>query len=132
VLEAFEVASAYVDYMRGNGDRLLELVDGDFFDNVSQQRGPGIWRTVSEWLTSTFSDISVELHSVAQDDDGRVLVWITLNGTHIGSAFPFMGERPPSGNRVAWPQVHIFRTDGNRIVEHWAVRNDLRVLEAIG
>jgi predicted ester cyclase len=132
VLAASEVASAYVDHLRGDSDRLLELVDEDFFDNVSRQRGPGIWRTVRGWLADTLSDISVELHSVGRDDAGRVLVWITLSGTHIGSAFPFLGGRPASGNCVAWPQVHVFRTDGDRIVEHWAVRDDLRVLEAIG
>jgi hypothetical protein len=77
------------------------------------------------------SDISVDLHSVAQDDDDRVLVWITLHGTHIGSSFPFMGGCRATGNRGAWPQVHVFRLAEDRIVEHWAVRNDLRVLEAI-
>lgn len=131
VLDKSVVASAYVDFMTGDGDRLLGFLDDDFFDNVSQQRGAAIWRTVGDWLCSTFSDISVDLHSVAEDDDGRVLVWITLNGTHIGSSFPFMGGRPATGNRVAWPQVHVFRLLGDRIVEHWAVRNDLRVLEAI-
>ena len=131
VLDKSEVASAYVDFMTGDGDRLFELLDDEFFDNVSQQQGPAIWRTVGDWLRSTFSDITVDLHSVAQDDDDRVLVWITLNGTHIGSSFPFMDGSPATGNRVAWPQVHVFGLDGDRIVEHWAVRNDLRVLEAI-
>jgi hypothetical protein len=27
--------------------------------------------------------------------------------------------------------VHVFRRAGGRITEHWAVRDDLRVLEAI-
>jgi len=131
VLDKSAVASAYVDFMTGRGERLFEFLDDDFFDNISQQRGPEIWRTVGDWLRGTFSDISVDLHSVAQDDDDRVLVWITLHGTHIGSSFPFMGGCPATGNRVAWPQVHVFRLAEDRIVEHWAVRNDLRVLEAI-
>jgi predicted ester cyclase len=131
VLEIIEVAAAYVDFMRGQPRRLLALVDDEFFDNVSGQRGLGIWHTVADWLSASFSDVEVDLHSVAQDGDGRVLVWITLHGTHIGSDFPFMAGRPPTARRVEWPQVHVFRVAEDRLVEHWAVRNDLRVLEAI-
>ena len=131
MLDKAEVAGAYVDFMRGDGDRLVALVADDFFDNVSRQRGPDIWRTVADWLSISFSDVVVDLHSVAEDDDGRVLVWITLHGTHIGSAFPWMAGRAASGKRVAWAQLHVFRIDGDRLVEHWAVRDDLRVLEAI-
>ena len=107
------------------------MVGDDFFDNVSRQHGPDIWRTVADWLSATLADVEVELHSVSEDDAGRILVWITLHGTHIGSAFPFMRGRAATGNRVAWSQLHVFRIEDDRLVEHWAVRDDLRVLEAI-
>jgi hypothetical protein len=32
---------------------------------------------------------------------------------------------------VAWSQVHVFRVESDFIVEHWAVRGDLQLLEAI-
>lgn len=131
VLDKTEVAGAYIDFMRGDIERLLALVHDDFLDNVSGQRGPGIWRTVADWLSASLDDVELELHSVAEDDDGRVFVWVTLHGTHIGSAFPFMAGRPPTGRRVAWKQLHVFRIQNDRLVEHWAVRDDLRVLEAI-
>ena len=131
MLDKTEVAGAYVDFLRGSDERLLALVDDDFLDDVSGQRGPGIWRTVADWLSASLADVEVELHSVAEDDDGRVLVWVTLLGTHIGSAFPFMAGRPPSGRRVAWKQLHVFQIQDGRLVKHWAVRDDLRVLEAI-
>ena len=131
VLDNTDVGAAYTDFLRGEPDALLALVDDEFLDNVSGQRGPGILHTVGAWLSDSFSDVEVDLHALAKADDGRVLVWVTLHGTHIGSAFPFMASRPPTGGRVAWPQVHIFRIAGDRLVEHWAVRNDLRLLEAI-
>ena len=130
-LDKYEVANAYVEYLQGEGEHLLSLVADDFWDNVSRQRGPDIWRLVATWLSSTFADVAVDLHSVAQDDDSRVLVWVTLHGTHIGSAFPFLRERAPTGRRVAWSQVHVFRVEADAIVEHWAVRGDLQLLEAI-
>ena len=109
----------------------MSLVADDFWDNVSRQRGPDIWRLVATWLSSTFADVAVDLHSAAQDDDSRTLVWVTLHGTHIGSAFPFLRDRVPTGRRVACSQVHVFRVEADVIVEHWAVRGDLQLLEAI-
>lgn len=131
MLSKNDVADAYVSFMRGDGQDLLALVGDDFFDNVSKQRGSQIWRTVAAWLAASFADADVELHAVAEDDDGRVLVWITFNATHIGSDFPFMADRAPTHRRVAWAQLHVFRTVGDKIVEHWAIRDDLRVLEVI-
>ena len=78
----------------------------------------------------SFADREVQVHSVATDGD-LVLVWATVEGTHVGSGFPWLGGRPPSGRRVTWRQVHIFRLVEGKIAEHWAVRDDLRVLEAI-
>lgn len=130
-LDKSEVASAYVQYLRGEGEHLLSLLADDFWDNVGRQRGAAIWRLVATWLASTFADVAVDLHSVAVDDQGRILVWITLSGTHIGSAFPFMRDRAPTGRRVAWSQLHVFRIECEAIVEHWAVRGDLQLLEAL-
>ena len=64
-------------------------------------------------------------------DHDLVLVWVTVTGTHVGSAFPWLGSRPASGRRVTWGQVHVFRLAMGKITEHWAVRDDLRVLGAI-
>jgi predicted ester cyclase len=131
VLDKSDVAGAYVDFLHGDVDRFLALVADDSLDNVSGQQGPAIWRTVADWLATSFSDVEVDLHSVAEDDNGRILVWVTLQGTHIGSAFPWMAGRPATGRRVAHAQLHVFRIDNDRLAEHWAVRDDLRVLEAI-
>ncbi len=84
----------------------------------------------STWLSSTFADVAVDLHSVAEDDEGRVLVSVTLHGTHIGSAFPLLRERAPAD--VAWPGPNYTSfVPADAIVERWAVRGDLQLLEAI-
>lgn len=38
-------------------------------------------------------------------------------------------DRAPTHRRVAWAQLHVFRTAGDKIAEHSAVCDDLRVLE---
>ncbi len=102
----------------------------DFLDNVSGQRGPDIWRLVKRWMTESFDERTADLHLVAAEGD-RVIVWLTLHATHIGSGFPWLEGRAASGRRIAWRQVHIFRVHDEAVLEHWAVRDDLRVLESI-
>jgi predicted ester cyclase len=124
------IGGLYADFMATGDESFLALLGADFHDHVSDQRGPGIWLVVKRWLNESFADREVDVHSVATDDD-LVLVWATVEGTHVGSAFPWLGSRPASGRRVSWRQVHIFRLEMGKITEHWAVRDDLRVLETI-
>jgi hypothetical protein len=58
-------------------------------------------------------------------------VWVTLHGRHVGRGMPWLGDRAPSGARIAWKQLHVFATDGEHLTEHWAVRDDLGVIEAV-
>jgi len=124
------VGRLYADFMATGDESLLALFGDEFHDHVSDTRGPGVWLLVKQWLDESFSDREVEIHSVATDGD-LTHVWVTVEGTHIGSAFPWLANRPASGRRVAWRQVHIFRLADGQITEHWAVRDDLRVLETI-
>jgi len=80
-------------------------------------------------MEQSFAERSVEVHCVAAEGD-RVMIWLTVHATDVGGGFPWLQARPASGRRVAWKQVHIFRLTGDTI-EHWAVCDDLRVLEAI-
>ena len=56
---------------------------------------------------------------------------MTLHGRHIGSGLPWLDDRPASGADIAWKQLHVFAVEGDQLTEHWAVRDDLRVIEAI-
>ncbi|HEX2673124.1 MAG TPA: hypothetical protein VHM25_19725 [Polyangiaceae bacterium] len=44
---------------------------------------------------------------------------------------PWLGDRPPSGAPISWKQLHAFAVEDERLAEHWAVRDDLRVIEAV-
>ena len=56
---------------------------------------------------------------------------MTVTATHVGSGFPRLRGIAVTGKRVAWPQVHIFRCSGGLLAEHWAVRDDYAMVEAI-
>jgi predicted ester cyclase len=56
------------------------------------------------------------------------MVRLTLTGTNQGE---FQG-RPPTGKRVAQPQMHVFRLFEGKMVEHWEVRDDLSMMQQLG
>ena len=123
----------YADAMANPDDaaaRMAEIVSADFFDHVSGQVGPAIWSVVSQWSVASFADVEVEIHEIMTRED-RVLVWFTATARHIGDGFPRLKGLPVTGTRVSWEQVHLFRVADERLVEHWAVRDDYALVEAI-
>jgi hypothetical protein len=66
---------------------LKKLLAADFLDHVSGQRGGDIWAQVAARSRATFADPDVAVHEVMVRDD-RVMVWMTMTVTHVGSAFP--------------------------------------------
>lgn len=55
-------------------------------------------------------------------------VRITHSGTHKGV---FRGI-PPTGRRFEQAQMHFLRFEGGKAAEHWAVRDDLGMLQQLG
>jgi predicted ester cyclase len=45
---------------------------------------------------------------------------------------PLLVRVPPSGRPVAWRFIHIWRVADGLIVEHWACRDDMGLLEQVG
>jgi predicted ester cyclase len=129
-LTAGSVAAAYVEYMIGTGDALVEMMADDFYDHVSGRTGREIWAVVTRWLDESFSHRTCEVLAALADGD-RIVIWFVAGAVHTGSGLPWLRGRAPSGRKVKWAQVHMFRVADGQLREHWAVRDDLRVLEAI-
>ncbi|MDQ6709348.1 MAG: ester cyclase [Candidatus Dormibacteraeota bacterium] len=83
--------------------------------------GPEEAKATFEWLRVGFPDLMVTIEDLISEDD-RVVARIRLVGTQTGS----VGPLPPSGRKTDVEHIHIFRLDGGRIIEHWAVREDLK------
>ena len=92
---------------------------------------PGTWDMGWGWIDRSFDGRSAELHGWGTPADGRIAVWVTLHGRHVGSGMPWLGDRPPSGAQLAWKQLHVIAVDGDLVTEHWAVPDDLGVIEAV-
>jgi hypothetical protein len=131
VLETELVARSYARWIADGEPDFQAMMSPDLHDHVSGATGPQTWDMVWGWIEKSFEERTAELHGWGKLDDGRIAVWVTLHGKHVGSAMPWLGDRPPSGARIAWEQLHVFAVKGDRLTEHWAVRDDLRVIKAI-
>ena len=81
-------------------------------------------------LRTALPDLRVEI--VEMISDGEVVVYrAVITGTHLGTPeLPFVQGGvfalvEPSGRAVEMMQIHWFRVQNGKIVEHWAVRDDL-------
>jgi predicted ester cyclase len=56
---------------------------------------------------------------IAEGD--KVVARVTMHGHHVGE---FLGQ-PPTGKEFAVKQIHIWRLEDGKVIEHWSVRDDL-------
>jgi predicted ester cyclase len=91
-------------------------------------RGPQHMRGVAEWLLAQFPDLHMTIEALVAEGD-LVACRILSEGTNLGT---FNGVLPPTEKRFAAYQSHWFRVAVNKVVEHWATREDLPMLLQLG
>ncbi len=82
-------------------------------------------RTV-EWLLSTFPDLAFTIDSIVAEGD-QVVAYVTMSGTHQGT---FQGIAP-TGKLIRWRQAHRFHLENAKITDHWAIRDDLELMQQL-
>jgi predicted ester cyclase len=109
---------------------IRDLVTDDFVDHGAPPGlvppGPDGYITVMQFVTGVL-DLRYELHEVVATDD-MVAVRATGRGLHRTD---HLGV-PATGRPYSMPSMHMFRGDGNRLAEHWGVRDELSVLYQVG
>jgi predicted ester cyclase len=110
-------------------DAIDDLVSPHYINHAARteeyQRG-GARRAV-QWVLSVFPDHRFHVEDVASDGE-TVALRGTMTGTHDGE----LEGIAPTGLRVAVEQSHWFRVADGKVVEHWAVRDDLGMLQQLG
>ncbi len=89
--------------------------------------GPDWFRQVVRWINGGFDELSITPTDVIASGD-KVVARTRFRGRHVG---PFAGV-PPTGRTVDFEQIHIWRLEGGRIVEHWACMDELAALRQLG
>ncbi|HJQ29147.1 MAG TPA: ester cyclase [Rubrobacter sp.] len=90
--------------------------------------GPRAMRATAEWLLQQFPDLHMTVEAIVAEGD-TVAVRILSEGTNLG---PLNGVVPPTGRRFTARQSHWFRVVDDKLVEHWATREDLPTMLQLG
>jgi predicted ester cyclase len=110
-------------------DRIGSLVTDDFIDHGAPPWAPpgraGYLR-IMRWLKDTLR-IRYEIHEVVADGD-LVAARATVHGVHNIGHLGF----PATGRPYAMPTMHMYRSRGGLLAEHWGVRDELSVLWQVG
>jgi predicted ester cyclase len=114
----------------GDSTVLDDLVAADMVNHAAGPQGREGLKRILGIIDDDLGPVAVEQHHLIGEGD-LVAQHLTLHGTHRASTMPLLAEVPVSGRPVAWTFVHIWRVENGKIVEHWACRDDMGVLEQL-
>lgn len=88
--------------------------------------GPEGYRQILTFVTQVLSIRYEVLDEFATED--RIVIRAVAHATAVALAH---GEEF-AGRPYTMPTLHVYRTEGDRLAEHWGVRDELGVLQQIG
>jgi steroid delta-isomerase-like uncharacterized protein len=89
--------------------------------------GPEQMKSTVRMITAAFPDNHHAVEEVIAEGE-TVVVRCTLSGTHEGQ---FMGI-PPTGRRIEVTEIHIYRLENGKAVEHRVGRDDMGAMRQLG
>jgi predicted ester cyclase len=118
----------------GDVTKASEFIHPNYFNHESQAsperaklRGPEEFVDTVKKLRAAFSDLHYEeQENIASND--KVVSIVIVTGKHTDNFFGI----PPKGNNFSYQAAHISRIADNKIVEHKAIRDDLRFMMQLG
>lgn len=108
-----------------------DLIAEDMVNHAAGPQGREGWRMIIEMIENDLGPIRATHHAFIGEGD-LVAHHMTMGGVHHGSTMPLLTGIEISGAPVSWTYIHIWRTDGEHIVEHWACRDDVGLLAQVG
>src|SRR5690606_20721974 len=119
----------------GDTTKLDELVNPEYFNHETQAsperaklRGPDEVRDTITKLRSAFADLQYKEQEIIASGD-KVVVILQVSGRHVGDFFGI----EPTGNSFSYMAAHVYRlTNNSKVVEHKAIRDDLRFMMQLG
>lgn len=127
-----EILIQSLDILRGKADTEIakDIYTPNYDDHSgAPQRGPERVLAVREQARTAFPDLDYDIEEVIAEGD-IVAFRMVMKGTHEG---PLPGSGlPGTGKQVQVRQLHMVRFEGDKIAEHWAVRDDLGMMQQLG
>jgi lactoylglutathione lyase len=114
----------------GDDTALDDLVAVDMVNHAAGPQGRDGLKLILGIIDDDLGPVTVEQHHLIGDGD-LVAQHLTVHGTHRASTMPLLAGVPASGRPTAWNFIHIWRVEDGMIVEHWACRDDMGLLEQL-
>ena len=128
---AKDVVDEYFRRLQAADDTVLDdLVADDLVNHAAGLQGREGLRQILQTIEADLGPTRMEQHHLLGEGD-LVAQHVTLHGTHRGSSMPLLADLPATGRPAAWTFIHLWRVDGGMIVEHWACRDDMGLVEQL-
>jgi steroid delta-isomerase-like uncharacterized protein len=114
-------------------DGLAALASEDCVNHsaIPQAQGRAGMRSIVEKLWRAFPDQKMTVDDIIAEGD-KVVCRVTVTGTHTGKLDFVKLQLPPTGKPFKTTSIHIFRIADGRIVERWAERDDVGMMQQLG
>jgi lactoylglutathione lyase len=124
------VAEMFRRQQEGDETALDELVATDLVNHAAGPQGRDGLRLILRTIHHDLGPVTAEQHHLIGDGD-LVAQHLTVHGRHRASTMPLLADAPVSDRETAWTFIHIWRVAEGMIVEHWACRDDMGLLEQL-
>jgi len=119
--------------VEANKDRVRTMIDQvwnagrterlpDFFADSTRDEAIAL----HQMLTGAFPDLHIRLEDMVAETD-RVVTRLTFTGTHRGS---FRGIAP-TGRRISFGAIRIYRLADGKVTETWAYQDSLGLVQQL-
>jgi steroid delta-isomerase-like uncharacterized protein len=116
---------------RGNTDFAHEVFAEDYVRHdlrpTEALPGPAGQKKIADDFRTAFPDLEFAVDLIIGEEDFVVGRW-TASGTQLGP----WGTLEPTGRRVTFSAVNIFRFEDGKVAEIWNHRDDLGLMEQVG
>ena len=121
------VVQRYVDEIQNahSLDTIESIFDEGFTDHMASSGGlflggmDGLKRGYATFLNA-FPDLHVMVEDMIAEAD-KVVAYKTLTGTHRGTHLGI----PPTGKRVQYQIISIYRIKNGKIAEYWGLQDEI-------
>jgi lactoylglutathione lyase len=117
--------------LAGDDNVLDDLVAMNMVNHAAGPQGREGLRQILDIIRHDLGDGEIEHHHLIADGE-FVANHVTVRGVHRASTMPLLAGTEPTGLVVSWTFIHIWRVVDDQIVEHWACRDDLGLLQQLG
>jgi steroid delta-isomerase-like uncharacterized protein len=125
------IRSLYEAFNKHDVALLDDLMSPDFVDHTIQLRGLDSFKKFETNFIKSFPDYSETIEDIIAEGD-KVWVHFKVTGTHTGEWNFFGISFAPTGKKITYTGVGIWRVVDGKVVERKSVRDMLDFLRQLG